>query len=195
MYYKYLQPYHSDFVYTASILRAQQYNFEPITNRDKVLHLASLYQFPEFKPRSNVKIAVTDAEAESQNNADITGLCLYNLNIDNIFNSFIEDSETVVENLNVSLARLRLSDELKLIMIDFEKDDDTNHHVDFVTAASNLRANNYNIEIVDRIKVFFTYFTIIMSIYRQNKLPEKLFQPWLLQLQQFLDQQLLSFIK
>lgn len=39
-------------------------------------------------------------------------------------------------------------------MIDFEKDDDTNHHVDFVTAASNLRANNYNIEIADRIKVF-----------------------------------------
>ena len=28
---------------------------------------------------------------------------------------------------------------------DFEKDDDTNHHMDFVTAASNIRATNYDI--------------------------------------------------
>ena len=33
---------------------------------------------------------------------------------------------------------------------DFEKDDDTNHHIDFITAASNLRATNYQIEPVDR---------------------------------------------
>ena len=30
--------------------------------------------------------------------------------------------------------------------IDFEKDDDTNHHVAFVTACSNLRARNYRIK-------------------------------------------------
>jgi ubiquitin-activating enzyme E1 len=31
-------------------------------------------------------------------------------------------------------------------MIDFEKDDPTNHHIDYVTACSNLRARNYAIE-------------------------------------------------
>jgi len=34
--------------------------------------------------------------------------------------------------------------------VDFEKDDDSNHHIDFITAASNLRAMNYNIPIADR---------------------------------------------
>lgn len=37
-------------------------------------------------------------------------------------------------------------------MIDFEKDDDTNHHVEFVTAASNLRAENYDIPQADAMK-------------------------------------------
>lgn len=35
---------------------------------------------------------------------------------------------------------------------EFEKDDDTNHHIDFITAASNLRAMNYGITIADRHK-------------------------------------------
>ena len=43
-----------------------------------------------------------------------------------------------------SLAGYRLSP------VEFEKDDDTNHHIDFITAASNLRAMNYNITPADR---------------------------------------------
>ena len=35
---------------------------------------------------------------------------------------------------------------------EFEKDDDTNHHVDFITACSNLRARNYKITKADRLK-------------------------------------------
>ena len=38
----------------------------------------------------------------------------------------------------------------RLTVVEFEKDDDTNHHIDFITAASNLRAMNYNINIADR---------------------------------------------
>ncbi|XP_077988676.1 ubiquitin-like modifier-activating enzyme 6 isoform X2 [Glandiceps talaboti] len=34
----------------------------------------------------------------------------------------------------------------------FEKDDDTNSHIDFITAASNLRATMYSIDNVDRLK-------------------------------------------
>ncbi|CAC5382570.1 UBE1L2 [Mytilus coruscus] len=36
---------------------------------------------------------------------------------------------------------------------DFEKDDDTNGHIDFITAAANLRASMYGIECSDRLKV------------------------------------------
>jgi ubiquitin-activating enzyme E1 len=38
-------------------------------------------------------------------------------------------------------------------VVDFEKDDDTNFHMDFITAASNLRAENYSIPPADRHKV------------------------------------------
>lgn len=36
--------------------------------------------------------------------------------------------------------------------LEFEKDDDTNFHVDFVTSASNSRATNYSIPIADKFK-------------------------------------------
>jgi len=38
----------------------------------------------------------------------------------------------------------------RLTPVEFEKDDDTNHHIDFITAASNLRAMNYGIAPADR---------------------------------------------
>jgi ubiquitin-activating enzyme E1 len=37
-------------------------------------------------------------------------------------------------------------------VIEFEKDDDRNFHVDFITAASNLRAVAYKIPPVDRLE-------------------------------------------
>jgi len=42
---------------------------------------------------------------------------------------------------------------LKLNPLEFEKDDDTNFHMDFIVATSNLRAENYDIEPADRHKV------------------------------------------
>lgn len=40
----------------------------------------------------------------------------------------------------------------RLNPVEFEKDDDTNHHIDFITAAANLRALNYTIEVADKHK-------------------------------------------
>jgi ubiquitin-activating enzyme E1 len=40
----------------------------------------------------------------------------------------------------------------RLHPVDFEKDDDSNFHIDFITAASNLRALNYGIAPADRHK-------------------------------------------
>lgn len=41
---------------------------------------------------------------------------------------------------------------LHINVIEFEKDDDTNFHMDFITTASNLRAENYEIPPADRLK-------------------------------------------
>jgi ubiquitin-activating enzyme E1 len=57
-----------------------------------------------------------------------------------------DDIETIVSSLPIpaSLAGYRLNP------VEFEKDDDTNHHIDFIAAAANLRALNYDIEPADR---------------------------------------------
>lgn len=38
----------------------------------------------------------------------------------------------------------------RMVPCEFEKDDDTNFHMAFITAASNLRAMNYGIKIADQ---------------------------------------------
>ena len=58
-----------------------------------------------------------------------------------------------MENLFVEVKRTLPSQMTSLLQIKFEKDDDSNHHVDFIMAASNLRASNYGIEPDDWMKV------------------------------------------
>ena len=40
----------------------------------------------------------------------------------------------------------------RMVPEDFEKDVDTNHHIDFITASSNIRAEQYGIETADRLR-------------------------------------------
>ena len=51
-----------------------------------------------------------------------------------------------------------------LIAADFEKDDDSNFHIDFITACSNLRARNYKITECDRNKTKMIAGKIIPAI-------------------------------
>jgi len=60
-----------------------------------------------------------------------------------------------LNELNLALAKLKLTANDRLTPVDFEKDDDTNHHVQFITCASNLRAENYSIPKADCQKVRF----------------------------------------
>ncbi|VDN33731.1 unnamed protein product [Gongylonema pulchrum] len=99
-------------------------------------------EVPEFKPRSNVKIAVTESEAKQLEKSDD------------------DDCDAQLQSVMVTLAKMNKKTVQRLNAIDFEKDDDTNHHMEFITAASNLRAENYSIAPADRLKCGNGYFTL-----------------------------------
>jgi len=54
----------------------------------------------------------------------------------------------------------------RLNPVDFEKDDDSNHHMEFITAASNLRAENYDIPPADLMKTK----QVLQSVFLGHKL-------------------------
>ncbi|KAK6992663.1 hypothetical protein R3P38DRAFT_3083443 [Favolaschia claudopus] len=69
---------------------------------------------------------------------------------------FIPRKETSKEDLSTLIAKLPPATEFaegyRLIPAEFENDDDANNHLDFITAASNLRATNFGIAIAGRFK-------------------------------------------
>lgn len=124
---------HLDYILSAANLRAEMYGIKQNRDRSAVASMAAQVQVPEFKPRSGVKIDVTDAEAQARANEGSVDL-------------------DAVENLQKTLSALDMKQSLKLVPIEFEKDDDNNLHMDFITACSNLRAENYDIAPADKHK-------------------------------------------
>jgi ubiquitin-activating enzyme E1 len=119
-----------DFVFAAAHLRAFIYGITcEGVSREGVQEIASQVSFPEFVPRSGIKIAANDAEAASQQNAPAAA-----------------ETDALIAYLKTAQS----STPLTLQAHDFEKDDDANHHIDFVTACANLRAMNYEITPADR---------------------------------------------
>lgn len=74
------------------------------------------------------------------------------------------DDNAELEKLIAALPDPKSLAGFKLTPVEFEKDDDTNYHIDFITAASNLRAENYKIEQADRHKTKFIAGKIIPAI-------------------------------
>lgn len=68
-----------------------------------------------------------------------------------------EDDETVIQNLSNELLNFNISSsetqKAKMNPIEFEKDDPTNWHIEFIASVANLRARNYKITEVSKFKV------------------------------------------
>ena len=61
------KPLHMDYVVAAANLRAFMYGIPSNKDYDYIARKASEVHVPEFKPKSGIKIAVTDSEAQEHN--------------------------------------------------------------------------------------------------------------------------------
>lgn len=127
------QRLHIDFIVSCANLRADVFDIEQCRDYRTVIESVLSVSVPAFEPRSNVKIPVNDAELEAtdDDNSDV--------------------DEEAIRQLGVELMSLNKL-RLKANALHFEKDNDFNLHMDFVVAASNLRAANYRIPPADKLK-------------------------------------------
>ncbi|XP_061113280.1 ubiquitin-like modifier-activating enzyme 1 [Conger conger] len=120
---------HMDYIVAAANLYAQIYGIEGTRDRTAIGMALQNVQVPNFTPRSGVKIHATDQEMEKDKGAVDMDLleCLKQR-----LSSPPEDKNSFMMH-----------------PAEFEKDDDSNFHMDFIVAASNLRAENYDITPAD----------------------------------------------
>ncbi|XP_055504306.1 ubiquitin-like modifier-activating enzyme 1 [Leucoraja erinacea] len=115
---------HMDYIVAAANLYAENYSIKGSKDKGAIKQILQSVDILPFIPKSGVAIYTTDQEMEA---AD-----------DSVDNKHLE-------KLKKHLSSREALSGCEMHPIEFEKDDDTNFHMDFIMAASNLRAENYNI--------------------------------------------------
>ncbi|KAM4707570.1 ubiquitin-like modifier-activating enzyme 6 isoform 1-T2 [Discoglossus pictus] len=131
-------PLHLSFIISASKLFADVHNIhftEKDVSQDFITQTISAMSIKEFTPSN--KIVETDETVKKPDQIPVSS----------------EDERIAVTQLEKVIASDQASKfDLQMKLLSFEKDDDSNEHINFITAASNLRAKMYNIEPADRLK-------------------------------------------
>ncbi|KAF3782429.1 Ubiquitin-activating enzyme E1 1, partial [Nymphaea thermarum] len=142
---------HRHFIMAASILRAEAFgiNVPDWAKRpDSNEFVASIKRVTvsEFHPKRDVKI-VTDEKATTLTTAST-------------------DDAAVIDGLILKLDEraTELPSGFRMNPIQFEKDDDTNYHIDLISGLANMRARNYGIPEVEKLKAKFIAGRIIPAI-------------------------------
>ncbi|XP_073141807.1 ubiquitin-activating enzyme E1 1-like isoform X2 [Henckelia pumila] len=140
---------HLQFALAGAILRAVVFGIpipDFVKSSDKLADAVDKVIVPDFLPRKDVKI-VTDEKATSLSTASA-------------------DDGVIIDELilKLEMCRKKLAPGYKLNPIQFEKDDDTNYHMDLIAGLANMRARNYSIPEVDKLKAKFIAGRIIPAI-------------------------------
>jgi ubiquitin-activating enzyme E1 len=142
---------HTSFVQAAAILKAEVYGItrpDWASDQAAVAAAAAKVVVPEFKPKQGVKIE-TDPKADNPAPS-----------------SFGLDDDSVIDRMTAELqgATQGMAAGFKLHPVQFEKDDDTNYHMDVIAGLANMRARNYSIQEVDKLKAKLIAGRIIPAI-------------------------------
>lgn len=121
---------HMSFIVAAANLRAFMFHLKGTTDLTVIRQALKEVRVPKFVPKSGIHIE-TDEKKAAEKRAEAA-------------------AESDVASIAVALPPPSHFAGVQLAPIDFEKDDDANFHMDFITAVSNLRAANYKIEPADR---------------------------------------------
>lgn len=142
-------PAHAAFIQAAAILKAQVYGLSVpdwAADASRTAAVAAEVSVEPFVPKENVKIE-TDPKATAQ--AD----------------SGTHEDAVIDELINQLRGALKdLPAGSKLTPVAFEKDDDTNYHMQFIAGFANMRARNYAIPEVDKLQAKLIAGRIIPAI-------------------------------
>uniref|UniRef100_A0A671UDF8 Ubiquitin-like modifier-activating enzyme 6 n=1 Tax=Sparus aurata TaxID=8175 RepID=A0A671UDF8_SPAAU len=130
---------HFTFIVSTARLFAGIYNIpysEQDLSEEAVTRVLAGFKIPEYRPSEKVSFSIkTDETAKKP---DLVKMPISS-----------EEEREAISQLEEAIAT---DNRLQMSPLQFEKDDDSNGHMDFVTSASALRARMYSIEPADRLK-------------------------------------------
>ena len=118
-------PLHVELVQSAANIFASMFNLPLERNTAHVTELIAKVPLAPFVPKSNVKIEVDEKKEKKEEPVE-----------------FNDEDEREIEKLEKELRGYNINPAERTAIVEFEKDDPTNFHIEFMAGVSNLRVRN-----------------------------------------------------